>query len=57
MHACRDPRLERRFQNGWAKGKVAHDKAVLIFFILLLLGIEVGDIAFGAAPQVQPTIS
>ena len=57
LYACRNPHLERRFQNGWAKGKVAHDKAVLIFFILLLLGIEIADIAFGATPQVGPTDS
>lgn len=49
---CRNPRLERRFQKRWATRKVAHDKAVLIFFIFLVLSIEVADVAFGHAPQV-----
>ena len=53
--ACRNPRLERRFQNSWAARKVAHDKAVLIFLIIVTLGVEIADIAYGHAPQVGQT--
>lgn len=55
QYGCRDSHLERRFQTSWALQKVAHDRAVLIFFILLVLGIEGTDFAFGRTVQVLLT--
>ena len=51
-NACRDTCLEQNFQKDWAVRRIANDKAVLILYILLLLGIETADFAFGRAGQV-----
>ena len=49
----RDAGLEGRFQKKWAHEKGAQDRAVLAFFILVLLCIEIGSPLLGSAIDVS----